>query len=126
MGYVAFMKRRYRAWALALAAVIAFFTIGLGNIVFFVFGGFIIFLGYVLGGILQCLTIVGIPFGIQSFKLAGAVLWPFGKEIRQYGGDLPTQMEKREAWMSAPAKKSFTSSARWLNRVWPSCSFRQI
>ena len=54
----------------------------LGNLVFFVFGGFLIFLGYVLGGILLCLTIVGIPFGYQCFKIAGGVLAPFGKEVR--------------------------------------------
>ena len=54
----------------------------LGNILFFVFGGFVIFLGYVLGGILLCLTIVGIPFGFQCFKLAGGVLAPFGREVR--------------------------------------------
>ena len=54
----------------------------LGNLVFFVLGGFIIFLGYVLGGILLCLTIVGIPFGFQCFKLAGGVLAPFGREVR--------------------------------------------
>lgn len=54
----------------------------LGNIIFFVFGGFVIFLGYVLGGILLCLTIVGIPFGFQCFKIAGGVLAPFGREVR--------------------------------------------
>lgn len=54
----------------------------LGNLVFFVFGGFLIFLGYVLGGLLLCLTIVGIPFGYQCFKIAGGVLAPFGKEVR--------------------------------------------
>lgn len=53
----------------------------IGNIVFFVFGGWIIFFGYVLGGILLCLTIIGIPFGFQCFKIAGAVLTPFGHEI---------------------------------------------
>jgi uncharacterized membrane protein YccF (DUF307 family) len=53
----------------------------LGNLVFFVFGGFIIFLGYVLGGLLLCITIVGIPFGYQCFKLAGGVLAPFGREV---------------------------------------------
>jgi len=53
----------------------------LGNLVFFVFGGFIIFLGYVLGGILLCLTIIGIPFGLMCFRLAGSVLAPFGKEV---------------------------------------------
>jgi len=55
----------------------------LGNIVFFVFGGFIIFFGYALGGILLCLTIVGIPFGFQCFKLAGGVLAPFGRNVVQ-------------------------------------------
>ncbi len=54
----------------------------LGNILFFVFGGFLIFFGYVLGGILLCLTIIGIPLGFQCFKLAGGVLAPFGREVR--------------------------------------------
>jgi len=55
----------------------------LGNILFFIFGGFVIFLGYLLGGIVLCLTIIGIPFGIQCFKLAGGVLAPFGREVRE-------------------------------------------
>ena len=54
----------------------------LGNLVFFVFGGFVIGLAYLLGGLLLCLTIVGIPFGLQCFKLAGGVLAPFGREVR--------------------------------------------
>ncbi len=54
----------------------------LGNIVFFIFGGFVIFFGYVLGGIVLCLTIIGIPMGFQCFKLAGGVLAPFGREVR--------------------------------------------
>ena len=55
----------------------------LGNILFFIFVGFAIFFGYLLGGIVLCLTIVGIPFGIQCFKLAGGVLAPFGREVRE-------------------------------------------
>jgi uncharacterized membrane protein YccF (DUF307 family) len=55
----------------------------MGNILFFIFGGFLIFLGYLLGGIVLCLTIIGIPFGIQCFKLAGGVLAPFGREVRE-------------------------------------------
>jgi uncharacterized membrane protein YccF (DUF307 family) len=55
----------------------------IGNLVFFVFGGFLIFLGYVLGGILLCLTIIGIPFGFMCFRLAGSVIAPFGREVRQ-------------------------------------------
>ncbi len=53
----------------------------LGNLVFFIFGGFIIFIGYVLGGILLCLTIIGIPFGLMCFRLAGGVVAPFGREV---------------------------------------------
>jgi uncharacterized membrane protein YccF (DUF307 family) len=55
----------------------------LGNILFFILGGFVIFFGYLLGGIVLCLTIIGIPFGIQCFKLAGGVLAPFGREVRE-------------------------------------------
>ena len=53
----------------------------IGNIIWFVFAGFWLWLGYVLAGIVACITIIGIPFGIQAFKLAGFALWPFGKEI---------------------------------------------
>ena len=36
---------------------------------------------YILNGVVLCLTVIGIPFGIQSFKLAGLALGPFGKKI---------------------------------------------
>ena len=51
----------------------------LGNIIWLLFGGLISALGYLLGGIILCLTIIGIPFGLQCFKLASFVLWPFGR-----------------------------------------------
>jgi uncharacterized membrane protein YccF (DUF307 family) len=54
----------------------------LGNLVWLIFGGFEIFLEYVVGGLILCLTIVGIPFGLQVFKLATLALWPFGKTIQ--------------------------------------------
>ena len=44
-------------------------------------GGGVAALGYALGGVVLCLTIVGIPFGLQAFKLARLMLWPFGKDI---------------------------------------------
>ncbi|MEQ1798946.1 MAG: YccF domain-containing protein [Lacibacter sp.] len=53
----------------------------LGNLIWLIFGGFFAALGYFLGGIVLCITIVGIPFGLQCFKLAGLVLWPFGKQV---------------------------------------------
>ena len=51
----------------------------LGNIIWLIFGGLIAFIGYVVGGAALCLTIVGIPFGLQVFKLAEVTLWPFNK-----------------------------------------------
>jgi uncharacterized membrane protein YccF (DUF307 family) len=53
----------------------------LGNIIWLFFGGLAAALGYVLGGFALCISIVGLPWGLQCFKLAGVVLWPFGKEI---------------------------------------------
>ena len=52
-----------------------------GNIIWLIFGGFLSGLGYILGGISICLTIIGIPFGWQSIKLGFAAMTPFGKEI---------------------------------------------
>lgn len=54
----------------------------LGNIIWVIFGGFFIALEYFVASIILCITIVGIPFGIQTFKLAALAIWPFGKEIR--------------------------------------------
>jgi uncharacterized membrane protein YccF (DUF307 family) len=52
-----------------------------GNIVWLIFGGFIAGLGYIVGGLGLCLTIIGIPFGIQSIKLGIATMAPFGKRV---------------------------------------------
>jgi len=53
------------------------------NLLWLILGGFLVALAYVLGGLLLCITIIGIPFGIQCFKLAGLALMPFGSEIRE-------------------------------------------
>ena len=53
----------------------------LGNLIWLIFGGLFSALGYFFGGIVLCITIIGIPFGLQCFKLAGLVLWPFGKQV---------------------------------------------
>ena len=51
------------------------------NIIWFVFGGLWLALGYVVFGVLACLLIVTIPFGIASFRMAAYALWPFGKAV---------------------------------------------
>ncbi|MBQ2374674.1 MAG: YccF domain-containing protein [Alistipes sp.] len=53
----------------------------IGNIIWFVFGGLLISLGYFLGGLVLCLTIVGIPFGIKVMRLGAFALWPFGGRV---------------------------------------------
>lgn len=53
----------------------------LGNLIWLIFGGFLAAVGYIIGGLGMCLTIVGIPFGVQSIKLGIATLAPFGKEV---------------------------------------------
>ena len=53
----------------------------IGNILWFVLAGFWLALGWAFAGVVCCITIVGIPFGIQAFKLAGFSLWPFGRTV---------------------------------------------
>jgi uncharacterized membrane protein YccF (DUF307 family) len=52
-----------------------------GNILWFVLAGLWLALGYAAAGVVLCVTIIGIPFGVQAFKLAGFVLWPFGRTV---------------------------------------------
>lgn len=58
----------------------------LGNIIWFIFGGFWGGLGWTLIGMLWCVTIIGIPIGLQCFKFAKLSFWPFGKEVVYEGG----------------------------------------
>ncbi len=54
----------------------------LGNILWiFLGGGIVLFLEYLLGGLLLCVTIIGIPFGVQCIKLSMLALVPFGKRV---------------------------------------------
>ena len=57
----------------------------IGNILWFIFGGFLSGLSWILAGILCCITIIGIPLGSQCFKFARLSFSPFGKEV-VYGG----------------------------------------
>ncbi len=58
----------------------------IGNILWFIFGGFLSGLGWVITGFLWCITIIGIPVGVQCFKLSALSFWPFGKEVVYEGG----------------------------------------
>ena len=53
----------------------------IGNIIWLIFGGFIAGVGYIIGGLLLCLTIIGIPFGIKAVEFGFMVMLPFGKDV---------------------------------------------
>ena len=64
----------------------------IGNILWFVLAGVWLAIGYAAAGLVMCITIIGIPFGVQAFKLAAFSLWPFGRQVvrRPDGGCLET------------------------------------
>ena len=53
----------------------------LGNLLWLLLGGIIISLVWAIVGLILCVTVIGIPFGIQCLKISGFVLWPFGRDI---------------------------------------------
>lgn len=61
----------------------------IGNILWFIFTGLFTGLGWIFTGILWCITIIGIPFGKQAFKLASLSFWPFGREAHKDFGKHP-------------------------------------
>ena len=52
----------------------------LGNIIWLLFGGIVIAIEYCIGSLFLMITIVGIPFGLQTLKMAGLAIWPFGRD----------------------------------------------
>ena len=60
----------------------------LGNLIWIVFGGLIMSLSYFLAGIIYCITIIGIPVGVQLMKLASLTLCPFGRNVTDRNGQL--------------------------------------
>ncbi|MHB8879254.1 MAG: YccF domain-containing protein [Myxococcaceae bacterium] len=70
------------------------------NVLWMIFGGgLVIALEYLFGGLLLCLTIIGIPFGLQCFKLAGLALMPFGKDFDELPGAKPVGFVLNVIWI---------------------------
>ncbi len=76
----------------------------IGNILWFIFAGVWLALGYALAGLVMCITIIGIPFGVQAFKLAAFTLWPFGRSIVHLD-DLPANAVVSYAVPADPTQK---------------------
>lgn len=60
----------------------------IGNLIWIVFGGLLTSLGYLLLGVVYCITIIGIPVGLQLFKMAGLALMPFGRNVSDRNGQM--------------------------------------
>lgn len=71
----------------------------IGNILWFFLGGFLLFLWYTVAGLLLCITIIGIPFGIQLFKMAGVALHPFGRDVDMLQDDGGLNMIFNIIWL---------------------------
>ena len=57
-----------------------------GNLLWLIFGGLVLAAGWAFFGVLWCITIIGIPVGMQCFKMAGLCLWPMGHNVRMGDG----------------------------------------
>ena len=57
----------------------------LGNIIWLIFGGLLTCIEYVIASLILMITIIGIPFGLQTLKLARLALWPFGSKVTDNG-----------------------------------------
>lgn len=74
----------------------------LGNIIWLIFGGFVTGLGYILAGLVLCLTVIGIPFGLQAVKLGVATMAPFGKRlVARPNADSPLRILFNILWLVA-------------------------
>ena len=89
----------------------------LGNVLWFIFGGAIGGLSWCLTGCLWCITVIGIPVGLQCFKLASLSFFPFGKEVR-YGGGAGSFL-LNVIWLLVSVSSSFS----WQS--WLSCPLGQ-
>jgi uncharacterized membrane protein YccF (DUF307 family) len=61
----------------------------IGNILWLVLAGFWLGLGYLIAGVIMCVLIITIPFGVQAFKLANYAFWPFGRTVIERPGADP-------------------------------------
>jgi uncharacterized membrane protein YccF (DUF307 family) len=83
-GVAALRLARYSLWPFGRTLVEkpdAGLASGAANIIWLLVAGWWLALSHILAGIAQCVTIVGIPFGLANFKLVSAALWPLGREV---------------------------------------------
>ena len=96
----------------------------IGNILWFIFGGLLGGLAWVFAGCIWCITIIGIPVGLQCFKFATLAFWPFGKEIVYGNGtwkpDSWLYMVYYDSWNSI-WKAVFQDGKTLFHAIWCEC-----
>ena len=97
----------------------------IGNILWFIFGGLIGGLAWIFAGCIWCITIIGIPVGLQCFKFATLAFWPFGKEIVYGNGtwkpDSWLYMVYYDSWNSI-WKAIFQDGKTFFHAIWCECN----
>jgi len=73
------------------------------NVVWLILFGWAIFVAHLVAGLLLCITIIGIPFGVQAFKISGLALWPFGRTVVRADSVSDGQPATYTATYSVPA-----------------------
>ena len=82
-GLECFKIGKFAIWPIGTKVETYFSYRPVANVIWLIFGGFALALGYFVGGLVLCITIIGIPFGKQYFKLARLALGPFGSVIKR-------------------------------------------
>ena len=80
-GLQCFKYAKLCLWPMGKTVESEFKAHPIANVLWFIFGGFFLALGFLFEGLLYCVTIVGIPFGLQCFKFAKLSLSPFGAKV---------------------------------------------
>ena len=80
-GKQCFKLARLAIWPMGHTANKDFGSHPIAHVIWLIFGGLVLAFSYFLAGVLWCITIIGIPFGKQAFKLAGLSVAPFGATI---------------------------------------------
>ena len=81
------------------------------NIVWLIFGGLILAIGYALAGLVACVLIITIPFGLAAFRMANYALWPFGRSVERKES---AHCGARNAWRASGSIASITASPMCL------------
>ncbi len=82
-GKQCFKLSKLAFWPFGRVAAKNFGSHPIANVIWIIFGGFVLAIGFGLSGIIWCITIIGIPFGKQCFKLAGLAFTPFGATVEK-------------------------------------------